>query len=139
MKNISIKKVSSVKIKRFANKEWELINRRFNLMPRKETSFLGVYLKGKLVGYSKVDVRGKVLEIRHILVHNRFTGMGIGSEAMKYIEEIGRKNKCKKSVLKVPEVYRRAIKFYKKHGYKKDSTLRNYYYGRDWYYMVKEL
>ncbi len=138
--DITIKKAQPSKVKEFGDKQWKVVNRRFGLLPAKKTFFFVAYSKKKIVGYTKIEIiRGGLLEIRDLLVHDKFTGKGIGSEIIEYIEKWAKKNRCKKAVLKVPSVYKESIKFYKKHGYRKDVTLSNYYYDYDWYYMTKSL
>ena len=138
MRNIVIKKILPSKIERFAKRQWQIINRRFNHLPPKKTLFFGVYLK-KLVAYAKLDIRGGMVEIRHLIVQDNLTGKGIGSQILNYIEKWAKRKKYRKIVLKVPSVYKMAINLYKAHGYKKDATLPDYYYGCDWCYMGKKL
>lgn len=138
MENITIKKVDYSELKDFLDEQWKIVNQKFNLPP-KDTFFYAIYSKEELIGYTKLDIRGGVLEIRHILIKENLTGKGVGSKMMTYLEDLARKNNCRKIVLKVPEVYKKSISFYEKYGYKKDATLRNYYYDCDWYYMSKNL
>ncbi|MDD2646985.1 MAG: GNAT family N-acetyltransferase [Patescibacteria group bacterium] len=136
--DIRIQQINATEIKEFFDKEWEVINKKYNLLPPKETFFFGVYVDKNLSAYAKVELRGGVVEIRDILVKNELTGKGIGTNLLKYIEKWANDNNCKKSVIKVPSVFVDTIRFYEKSGYKKDAVLLDYYYNHDWYYMSKE-
>lgn len=139
MEEISIKKVKEEEIKNFAKKEWAVINKRFNFIPFRKTFFFATYLDKKLVGYAKVHIMGGLAEIAHIIIKDEMTDLGIGSKIMSFIETWAKKKNCRKIVLETAEKYKKTIKFYKKHGYKIDAVLPNYYYGCDWYYMSKDI
>ncbi len=137
--NIEIRKISESGFTEFANKEWDIVNKKHNLLPPKENYYFGVYQDNSLIAYAKIEVRDKTVEIRDILVKDDLTGRGIGTKLLNHIEEWGKVKDCNKVVLKVPSVYDKTIKFYIKQCYSKDATLLKYYYGCDWYYMSKKL
>lgn len=139
MSKIIIRKTEEEKIKNFAKTQWAIVNKRFGFLPAKKTFFFAIYYEKKLIGYAKVDIRGGLAEVRDLLIHDKFTGKGIGSKAIDYIEKWARKNKCRKVVIKTASRFTKTVNFYKKHNYRIDAILPNYYYGCDWYYMVKEL
>ena len=135
---IKIQKVKEEDIKQFTKEQWALVNKEFGMEPW-ETFFFAAYKDWRLVGFTKIELRGDVAELRQILVHKDFRKQGIGEKLLKHFESLARKNNCRKVVLRVPDAYKEAIKFYKNREYKIEATLKNFYFGFNWYYMSKVL
>ncbi|MDD5145104.1 MAG: GNAT family N-acetyltransferase [Candidatus Pacebacteria bacterium] len=136
---IKIKEVREGEIKEFADKQWKIIEKKCGFAPFWKSYFFGIYEKGLLRGYARVDIEGDIAEVSRIIIDDKFTDKGFGSRLMKHIKEFAKKNKCRKIVLQATGRYGDSIDFYKKHGFKVDATLKDYYFGCDWHYMGKSL
>ncbi len=139
MKGIKIKEVKEETIENFSKRQWAKVNREFGFVPFRKTFFFGIYQNSKLLGYAKIYLMGGIAEISHIIIHDQATGKGLGTNLMEYVDKWAESKNCRRIVIKTASKYKKAIKFYKKHGYEIDAVLSNYYYGCDWYYMGKEL
>jgi GNAT superfamily N-acetyltransferase len=134
-----IKLVKEEAIKSFATREWGIVNRRFNFIPAKKFFFFGLFDDNKLRGYAKLFLLGGITEISILIIQDKYTNKGFGSELMSFIVDWAKKKKCRRIVLKTASPYKKTIEFYKKHGFKIDAVLPKYYYNCDWYYMGKDL
>lgn len=136
---ISIKKIKEKEIASFAKREWGIVYRRFGFLPFPKDFFFGIFENDKLRGYAKVYLMGKVAEVTHLMIEDKFTGHGFGGKLMVYVEEWARKRKCNRLVLETAATFKDTVSFYKKHGFKIVSVLPKYFYGCSWYYMAKDL
>lgn len=75
------------------------------------------------------------IEIEYIIVHENYKRQGIGTKLLKELE----KNNINNITLEVRESNIVAINFYKKNGFKKAATRKNYYGSENGYLMLKEL
>jgi ribosomal protein S18 acetylase RimI-like enzyme len=137
--SISIKKVKEKEIASFAKREWGTVYKRFGFVPAPRDFFFGIFEDKKLRGYGKMYLMGKVAEVTHLMIQDKFTGKGFGGRLMVYMEEWAKKRKCTRLVLETPAIFKDTVNFYKKYGFKIISVLPKYFYGRSWYYMGKDL
>jgi ribosomal protein S18 acetylase RimI-like enzyme len=100
-------------------------------------------VEGQIVGFviGDIYVDGRVLQghICTIEVLPNFRRQGIGENLLREIEEIFRQKKVKASALEVREDNVPAIEFYRKLGYDKIGTLKNYYGSAHGLYLGKTL
>jgi GNAT superfamily N-acetyltransferase len=136
---VSIKQIREKDIAAFAKREWGIVYKRFHFVPTPRDSFFGIFENGKLRGYGKAYLMGRVAEITHLMIQDKYTGKGFGGRLMAYMEDWTKKRKCTRLVLETPAVFKDTVSFYKRHGFKIVSALPNYFYGRTWYYMGKDL
>ena len=98
---------------------------------------------GQIVGFviGMIYVDGRVLQghICTIEVLSNFRRQGIGEKLLKEIEEIFRQKMVKAFALEVREDNVPAIEFYRKLGYDKIGTLKNYYGSAHGLYLGKTL
>lgn len=98
---------------------------------------------GQIVGFviGDIYVDGRVLQghICTIELLPNFRRQGIGEKLLREIEEIFRQKKVKASALEVREDNVLAIEFYRKLGYDKIGTLKNYYGSAHGLYLGKTL
>lgn len=94
----------------------------------------GRRILGILDGY----YRAGVMYISQLIVGHESRGRGVGRALMKKAEEIAEKNKVHKIYLYTGSGWR-AIDFYEKLGYQKETRLKKHYEGRDFLVMSKFL
>jgi ribosomal-protein-alanine N-acetyltransferase len=98
---------------------------------------------GQIVGFviGDIYVDGRVLQghICTIELLPNFRRQGIGEKLLREIEEIFRQKKVKASALEVREDNVPAIEFYRKLGYDKIGTLKNYYGSAHGLFLGKTL
>lgn len=101
---------------------------------------LNIYVEdaqGNLIAGMVAETFGNWLEIEYLYVQEDFRGQGLGSNILNRAEKEARERKCKYSFVNTYQF--QAPDFYKKHGYEKVLTLKEYPYTGERYYYTKEL
>ena len=134
---------------RLENKESERVQELGNLIrdynrSKREASTsepLNIFVEdedGNLMGGLVAETFGYWLEIEYLYVSEDLRGQGLGSDILQRAEEEARDRKCKYSF--VDTFHFQAPDFYKKHGYKQESFLKDEYgTGIDRFMMKKIL
>ena len=104
---------------------------------RKDVKLFGIYTrKGKFIGYTDIIGGKKSREFGIIIGDKKYWGKGIGFEATKLIlDYCFNKLKLNKVTLTTSEFNKRAIKLYKKLGFKTTKTIpkgRVVFYNNKW-------
>ena len=82
-------------------------------------------------------IRGKWLSIEYLWVSESQKGKGLGSQLLSKLESYAHKQGCHSSMLNTTSF--QAEPFYKKHGYKTQMVLDDYFDNTEVYYMIKRL
>jgi GNAT superfamily N-acetyltransferase len=134
---ISVKRIKKKMLKEF-EKEWKIFDEEIGIEWKEKDYCLGAFNKKQLVGYVKFNICGGVGYLHKLIVKKQERRKGIGKTLIEAFEEFC-KDKCHKLTLKTSEKHKTAIKFYKKMGYKKETTLRNDKFGLKWFLMYKSV
>jgi ribosomal-protein-alanine N-acetyltransferase len=133
MQNLKLKPIGEEHLKDLIKLERELFEEPYSETTLKrdleQPFFLGfaAVLKGEVVGYSTCWVIGETCEIHRIGVSKRFQGRGIGRRILEKTIEECRKRKVKEVFLEVAEDNGRALKLYRRLGFKTAGERKNYY------------
>ncbi|OUJ18153.1 Acetyltransferase GNAT family [Methanonatronarchaeum thermophilum] len=105
-----------------------------------KNTFYVAEIKNQVVGYVIITTRfPKKAKIISIAIHPNHQSKGIGSKLIKKAINQTKKQGTKKITLEVKKTNNKAIKFYKKHGFQKTKTKKQYYSdGEDALYMTKK-
>lgn len=137
---MKIKRVQEKVLKSFLDREWKIYNKKYTKIKyNKKYYYFAAYENNKMIGCATVVINGGLCYVKELLVADKFRNKGIGTKLWRFVEDLAKKQKCKRIAIKTNERNVWAIRFYKKHGLKKDATLRNYQFGLRWYYMSKEI
>lgn len=85
-------------------------------------NMIGAYLNNKLVGLSSYWIQtrlysGKNVEITNIVVDDNLRSLGVGSELVKYVQNKGKEQGCKKFILSSYTQNKKSHKFYFNEGF----------------------
>lgn len=94
----------------------------------------GSEILGMLDGYYMAGV----MYISQLIVGHKSRGRGVGQALTKKAEEIAKKNKIHKIYLHTGRGWK-AVDFYEKLGYQKETRLKKHYEGQDFWVMSKFL
>ncbi len=140
----SIKDVDEIyALEQLCFKEDAFSKKQFNYLVRKANGeFVVVRKNNKIIAYLIILKRknSKQYRIYSIAVNPHERGLGIAKKLLDYAEEKSIINKTHKIALEVSENNITAVDLYKKQGYKKIGTRKNYYAdGSSALIMTKEL
>ncbi|WP_252178278.1 GNAT family N-acetyltransferase [Endozoicomonas sp. 4G] len=82
-------------------------------------------------------IRGNWLSVEYLWVDETEKGKGLGSELLLKLESHARQQGCHSSMLQTASF--QAEPFYKKHGYKTQMILDDFFENAEVYYMTKRL
>ena len=82
-------------------------------------------------------IRGKWLSVEYLWVDEREKGKGLGSELLLKLESHAMEQGCHSSMLQTASF--QAKPFYRKHGYKTQMILDDFFDNAEVYYMIKRL
>ncbi|WP_405384940.1 GNAT family N-acetyltransferase [Maribacter sp. LLG6340-A2] len=102
------------------------------------SDFYFVYRNDELVGYFKLNVlsaqsdvkRDDSIELERIYVLKEYQNLGLGEQFLNHIKKIAKEKNKKMLWLGVWEENKRAIQFYRRHGFQKFDT-HPYFIGTD--------
>ncbi|WGI17767.1 ribosomal protein S18-alanine N-acetyltransferase [Methanonatronarchaeum sp. AMET-Sl] len=102
--------------------------------------FYVVEKQNKIIGYVIITpTTTKNAKIISIAIDPEHQSQGIGTKLLKKAINTTKKQKTKKISLEVKKTNKKAIKFYRKLGFQKTKTKKQYYNnGEDAYYMTKK-
>jgi GNAT superfamily N-acetyltransferase len=137
---MKIKRVQAKTIKSFLDKEWALYNKKYTKIRYiKKYSYFAAYEGKKIVGVITIETSGGLCYVKDLLVADGYRKKGIGARMWDTAEKFAKAQKCRRIAIKTNEFNVWAIKFYKKHGLKRDATLKDYQFGLKWYFMSKKI
>lgn len=105
-----------------------------------ESEPLNLYVEddsGELMAGLVAEAFGNWLEIEYLFVKEDLRGQGIGSQLLQQAESEAKKRNCRSVFVNTYQF--QAPAFYKKHGYKKVFTLKDYPYTGQRHYYQKDL
>ena len=107
----------------------------------KNTEFcvLVALFKNKITGTASLHQRNKKsLHINTMAVDPRYQNKGIGLQLLQYISDVAKQKNLQQLSLETSKPLEKAIKFYKKFGFKKTGKIRDYF-GIEIFEMIKPL
>ena len=105
-----------------------------------ESEPLNLYVEddsGELMAGLVAETFGNWLEIEYLFVKEDLRGQGIGSQLLQQAESEAKKRNCRFAFVNTYQF--QAPAFYKKQGYKKVFTLKDYPYTGQRHYYQKDL
>ncbi|MCD4740258.1 ribosomal protein S18-alanine N-acetyltransferase [archaeon] len=90
----------------------------------------------KVIGFSVTDPNGLLMLLA---VDDKHKGKGIGSELLKAALDFLKSLGVSKAYSHVRKSNEQVIKFYEKHGFKKEKELPHYYSDEDGWLLTKQL
>ena len=105
-----------------------------------ESESLNLYVEddsGELMAGLVAETFGNWLEIEYLFVKEDLRGQGIGSQLLQQAESEAKKRNCRYVFVNTYQF--QAPAFYKKQGYKKVFTLKDYPYTGQRHYYQKDL
>ena len=143
MKIIELK-TKPKKIKGFNRKEWELVHPEHfgtqQVYPywEKKKFLFKAQDENRVVGTLDGDYMAGVMYISQLIVARDKRGFGIGVQLMNKVEKLAKDNKLHKIYLHTGTNWK-AVKFYEKLGFIKETKLKNHYEHKDFWIMSKTL
>lgn len=87
-------------------------------------------VKGKIVGFIMISTVVDEAEILNIAVAKGHQGKGFGNLLIQHVISLAKKEKVKKIFLEVRKSNHRAIKLYKRNGFKLQNIRKDYYQSK---------
>lgn len=93
----------------------------------------------EIVGFLEISIIGPDCELYDIAIKKQYQGHHLSNILMDYLIKICSEKKCETIFLEVNSINNKAIRLYKKYGFARYSTRKNYYGKFDAVLMKKDL
>lgn len=144
--NIKITSLKSKpnKMREFNRKEWKLVHpehfgskQNINYWTKKKFAYKAE-VDGKIAGTLNGNYMAGVMYLSQLIIAGGKRGLGIGKKLMDKAEKLAKDVRLHKIYLHTGSNWK-AVKFYEKLGYIKETKLKNHYEHQDFWIMSKEL
>ena len=96
-------------------------------------------VKNEVVGFIEISIIGPDCELYDIAIKKEYQGKHLSNLLMQFLIDLSKEKKCETIFLEVNSINSKAIRLYKKYGFNRYSTRKNYYGKFDAVLMKKEL
>lgn len=137
---ITVRLVEKSEIADYSGKTWTAFNKSKKYVWDKTKHFMAAYDGKEVVAMSEFEIVGGVGELKKLIVSESHLRQGIASMLIMRFLDFCKEKRCHKVCLRTsPDIHEKAVKAYEKHGFKKEASLKNHLFGKEWWIMSRAI